>query len=158
MKPVREERITFKLRTMNRNVKKSELSEKEKNHLKDTVKGIAAIAILVLLISWIKKKWGQSHISDKFIIITILVMGAIAAQMDNGRKIDETNIYGLLLVVIAVMSAYFYLKYNSDRHNIEGRIDDWLNTKSDIQKIWIYIGFGFGYGILWVFVFGLILY
>ena len=139
-------------------MEKSEPSEKEKKHLKDTAKSIAATALLVLLIDWIKKKWGQSHISDKFIIITILVMGAIAAQMDNGSKIDETNIYGLLLVVIPVISAYLYLKYNSDKHNIEGRIDVWLDTKSDIQKIWIYIGFGFGYSILWVFVFGLILY
>ena len=139
-------------------MKKSEPSEKEKKHLKDTLKIIVTSVLLVSLIDWIKKKWGQSHISDKFIIITILVMGTIAAQMDNGSKIDETNIYGLLLVVIAVISPYFYLKYNSDKQNIEGRIDVWLNTKSDIQKIWIYIGFGFVYGILWVFVFGLILY
>ena len=131
------------------------LSEKEKQKLKKTAQGIAALGAMMLIYDWIKKKWRQSHISDKYIITTIFVMAAIGAQIDNGTKVDKTNFYAPLLVVITVFVVYFYLKKKFKHGDIEHRINVWLSTKSDLQKLGIYIGFGFGYGIFWLVILSL---
>ena len=93
-------------------------NKKEKEILKTAIRSL----ILIAVFNYLKDKWNKSHISDKYILISLLILGCCGFYLDSYYKTslndikNLTNILIMGVVEICFFIPYIYLRFFSKKH------------------------------------------
>jgi len=99
------------------------LSEKEKQKAKKDLTNAAGAAVLVVLWGWVRVKWKNAHISDKYAISGIFSVAILANAVEDifgdFGKVTQQNKWYLISFCLLFFVPYFYLRHFSPKHKIK---------------------------------------
>ncbi|MDB4795955.1 hypothetical protein OAG54_00830 [Flavobacteriales bacterium] len=99
------------------------LSEKEKEKAKKDLQAAGLLAVLTVLGHWIRVKWKNAHISDKYAISGIFSIAILANAVEDifgdFGKVTQQNKWYLISFCLLFFVPYFYLRHFSPKHKIK---------------------------------------